>query len=96
MIEIILAIISLLTSCGWLVSGKKYRQEVRAAQAEAEQKEFDVSKEYVKEFRENIAKPLQEEVQKLRSAIEAVNTCSHRAECPVVDKLHEGAQSRKL
>lgn len=89
MIEIILAFISLLSGCGWLVSGRKYRQEVRAAKAEAEQKEFDVSKEYVKEFRENIAQPLQEEVQKLRAAIEAVNGCDHRHECPVVDRLHE-------
>ncbi|MCQ2295529.1 MAG: hypothetical protein MJZ67_07730 [Bacteroidales bacterium] len=89
MLQIILAALALIGNCGWLVSGKKYRQEVRAAQAEAEQKEFDVSKEYVKEFRENIAKPLQEEVQKLRAAIEAVNTCSHRDECPVVDRLHE-------
>lgn len=87
MIEIILALISLLASCGWLMSGRKYRQEVRAAKAEAEQKEFDISKEYVKEFRENIAQPLQEEVQKLRAAIEAVNSCEHRNECPVVEKI---------
>lgn len=92
MVEIILGIAAILGNCGWFVSGRKYRQEVRTARAEAEQKEFDLSAQYVKEFKENIARPLQDEVAKLRAAIEEVNACAHRDECPVIDKLHTPSQ----
>ena len=89
MTKIILAIITLLSSCGWFVSGRKYRQEVRKSRAEAEREELDLSVQYVKEFKENIYDPLQEEVRKLRTAIEAVGTCEHRDDCPVIDKLRD-------
>ena len=93
MIEILLGILALLGNCGWLLSGKKYRQEVRSAKADAQQKEFDLSAQYVKEFKENICAPLKEEVERLRTAIEAVNSCPHSDDCPVIDKLHEPSQS---
>lgn len=89
MAEIILAFVSLLSSCGWLVSGRKYRQEVRKSRAEAEREELDLSVQYIKEFKDNIYEPLQEEVRKLRTAIEAVGTCQHRDGCPVMDKLRD-------
>lgn len=89
MTEIILSLISLLAGCGWLVSGRKYRAEVRKAKAEAEREELDVSVQYIKEFKQNIYEPLQEEVRKLRTAIEAVGTCKHRSDCPVTDKLRD-------
>lgn len=87
MIEIILAIITLLSSCGWFVSGRKHRHEVRKAKAEAEQVEFNLSVQYVQEFKKNISEPLEEEIRQLRNAIKAVGTCEHRADCPVMDEL---------
>lgn len=87
MTKIILALITLLSSCGWIVSGRKYRQEVRKSSAEAEQEELNLSVNYVKEFQENIYEPLREEVHKLRTAIEAVGTCPRRDSCPVLDRL---------
>lgn len=87
MTEIILALIALLGNCGWFISGRKHRQEVRKAKAEAEKAELDLSVQYIKEFKTNIYDPLHQEVQKLRQAIEAVGTCDHRDDCPVVDQL---------
>lgn len=90
--EIILALISLLGGCGWFVSARKYRHEVRKTKAEAEREELDLSVEYVQKFNENIFEPLQREVKLLRLAIEEVGRCSHRADCPVMDKLHSVPQ----
>lgn len=89
MTKIILSLISLLSRCGWVVSGRKYRQEVRKAKAEAEREELDLSVQYINEFKENIYEPLQEEVKKLRTAIEAIGSCEHRDECPVMDRMHD-------
>lgn len=95
--EIILALIALLGNCGWFISGRKHRQEVRKAKAEAEREEFDVSVQYIKEFKDNIYVPLQKEVEKLRLAIDSVGRCEHRNECPVVDQLHSNsAKSENL
>ena len=80
--ELLLALLALLGNCGWFVSGRKYR-------AEAEREKFDLSKLYIDEFKSHIYDPLQEELQKLRTAIEAVGTCEHRDACPVVDKLRD-------
>ena len=89
MIKIIQTLVSLLSSCGWIVGGKKYKHEVRKSRAQAEKEELDLSVQYVKEFKENIYAPLQEEVRKLRTAIEAVGTCAHRDTCPIVNKLNK-------
>lgn len=90
-VSIILAVLALVGNCGWIVAKRKYRQEVRKAEAEADREEFNLSAEYVKEFKEQVYAPLSEELQKLRSAIDKVSTCALYPDCPVVrDLRHEG------
>lgn len=98
--EIILGIMTLVGGCGWAVNQHKYRQEVEGLKADNRQKDMDLSKDYVAEFKTNIAEPLQQEVGKLRQevtelrdAIERIGDCPHRDECPVRCQLvrqHEG------
>ena len=92
--SIILALIALLSGCGWIVSGRKYRQEVESLKADNRQKDMDLSKMYVDEFKENIAEPLRQEVRELRNevdllrnAIQSINDCPLAADCPVLDEL---------
>lgn len=92
--SIILALITLLGGCGWLVSGRKHRQEVESLKADNRQKDMELSKMYVDEFRENIAEPLRQEVRELRNevdllrnAIQRINDCPLAADCPVLDEL---------
>ena len=93
---IILAIISFLSGLGWMLDRKKHRQEVEALRADVKQKELYLSKDYVTEWRTYIAEPLQrevgelrQEVAELRHAIQAIDVCPHRAECPVLDELRK-------
>ena len=44
---------------------------------------------YVKEFNENIVKPLKEELAKNRAAINAVVTCPRYPDCPVVREVND-------
>ena len=60
--EIILGLFTLLSTCGWFVAGRKYRQEVESLRADNRMKDMELGKAYVDEFRSNIARPLQEEV----------------------------------
>ena len=62
--------------------------------ADNRQKEMNLSKDYVTEFRTYIAEPLQREVGELRievaglrDAIQRISDCPHRAQCPVRDQL---------
>ena len=93
--NIILSVLTLLGACGWFVSGKKHRQEVESLKADNRQKDMNLSKDYVTEFRAYIAEPLQQEVRELRTevnqlkdAIEKVNDCPYRSTCPVRKRLH--------
>ena len=94
--NIILATITLLSGCGWLVSGRKYRQEVESLKADNRQKDMELSKMYVDEFRENIADPLRLEVRELRTevdllrnAIQKINDCPLAPDCPVLGELQD-------
>ena len=97
--EIILGLITLLGGCGWVIDRKKHRQEVESLKADNRQKEMNLSKDYVTEFRTYIAEPLQrevselrDEVNQLRNAIQRIDRCPHRDHCPVYDGLRK--QSR--
>ena len=94
--EIILGLFTLLSTCGWFVAGRKYRQEVESLKADNRMKDMNLSKDYVTEWRTYIAEPLQrevgelrQEVAELRHAIQAIDICPHRAECPVLDELRK-------
>lgn len=58
--EIALAITTLLTASGWFVDGRKHRRQIEAMTIENKQKEMDLAKTYIDEFKANIAAPLQE------------------------------------
>ena len=97
---IILAIISFLSGLGWILDRKKHRQEVESLRADNRQKDMNLSKDYVTEWRTYIAEPLQREVGELRAevaqlrhAIQRIADCDYRAECPVLRKLQHSAKS---
>ena len=99
--EIILGVLTLLGGCAWFVNFRKDKQEAKGIRADNRQKEMDLSKMYVDEFNLNIVVPLQQRVQKLESqierlhdAIEGINSCPYRAECPVLGRMrkHEAGE----
>ena len=93
LVSIILALLALIGNCGWIVSGRKYKHEVRKAQIEANTEDFQLSKQYVDEFKTNIYEPLAEELQKLRVAIEKISSCPYYGQCPVLHQLHQPEDS---
>ena len=97
--EIILGVLTLLGGCGWLIDRKKHRQEVESLKADNRQKDMELSKQYVTEWRTFIAEPLQrevselrDEVNQLRDAIQRIDRCPHRDHCPVYDGLRKHAK----
>ena len=94
--EIILGALTLLGGCAWFVNARKDRQEARGIVADNRQKDMNLSKMYVDEFNLNIVVPLQQRVQKLESqierlhdAIEGINSCPYRTECPVLGRMRQ-------
>ena len=87
--SIILGLMTLLSGCGWFVSGRKHRQEVKALKADNRLKDMELGQMYVEQFEANIAEPLRrevrelrEEVKELRYELENVKKCScYRADC---------------
>lgn len=88
--SVVLAIITLLGGCGWLIDRKKHKQEIEGLKADNRHKDMELSKQYVTEFRTFIAEPLQhevselrQEVKELRDAIQRISDCPHSGDCPV-------------
>jgi hypothetical protein len=97
--SIVLALITALGGCGWLIDRKKHRQEIESLKADNRQKDMNLSKDYVTEWRTYIAEPLQrevgelrQEVAELRNAIQQIDRCPHRDTCPVYDSLQHKSQ----
>ena len=97
--SIVLSVLTLLGGCGWLIDRKKHRQEIESLKADNRQKDMNLSRDYVTEWRTYIAEPLQrevgelrQEVAELRHAIQAIDVCPHRAQCPVLDELRKQSQ----
>ncbi len=99
--SIVLAVITTMSGwTNWWLDRRKHRQEVEGLKADNRQKEMDLSKDYVNEFRTFIAEPLQhevvelrQEITELRHAIERVSDCPHSDSCPVRDELRLQKQS---
>lgn len=94
--SIIPSIVALLTACGWFVDGRLHRKKVKEQDIRNRQEEMELSKTYVTEFKENIAKPLQTEIKGLRrdvknlqKAIKQANNCDYHDNCPVLDELQK-------
>ena len=97
--EIVLGLFTLLSTCGWFVSGRKHRQEIESLKADNRQKDMNLSKDYVTEWRTYIAEPLQrevgelrQEVAELRNAIQRIADCPHSGTCPVRLQLQHKSQ----
>lgn len=97
--SIILGFFTLLSSCGWFVNYRRYKHEANGMKKENKIKDMNLSKMYVDEFNKNIAEPLRQEVRELRSkvdqlrdAIQRIDRCPHRAQCPVLDGLQRESQ----
>ena len=97
--SIIPSIVALLTACGWFVDGRLHRKKVKEQDIRNRQEEMELSKTYVTEFKENIAKPLQTEIKGLRrdvknlqKAIKQANSCDYHDNCPVLDELQNQQQ----
>ena len=94
--SIVLGVLTLVGGCEWIVDRRKHKQEVEGLKADNRQKDMELSKQYVTEFRTFIAEPLQkevselrQEVKELRDAIQRINDCAYRRECPVLGGLRQ-------
>ena len=93
--SVVLAVIGMVSGWfSWWLDRRRHKQEVEGLKADNRQKEMNLSKDYVTEFRTFIAEPLQrevgelrQEVTELRHAIELVSDCPHRDACPVLESL---------
>ena len=93
--SIILAVIGMVSGWfTWWLDRRRHKQEVEGLKADNRQKDMNLSKDYVTEFRTFIAEPLQREVGELRTevaqlrhAIQAIDVCPHRTGCPVADVM---------
>ena len=100
--EILLGLFTLLSTCGWFVNRRKYRQEIESLKADNRQKDMNLSKDYVTEWRTYIAEPLQREVGELRNevaalrnAIQKIDVCPHRDNCPVIEQYSTSNATRQ-
>ena len=101
--EIVVAVVTLLGGCAWVVNWRKDKQEAKGIVADNRQKDMNLSKMYVDEFNLNIVVPLQQRVQKLESqverledAIQGIGSCPYRAECPVLDRMRRDKEGEQL
>ena len=93
--SVLLAVITMVSGwVSWWLDRRRHRQEIEGLKADNRQKEMNLSKDYVTEFRTFIAEPLQrevgelrQEVKELRDAIQRIDRCPHRDNCPVYDSL---------
>lgn len=68
--SIVLGVFTLLSSCGWFVSGRKHRQEVKSLKADNRLKDMELGRLYVEQFQKDIAEPLRHEVRELREKVD--------------------------
>ena len=92
---IVMALVGMLSGWfTWWLDRRRHKQEVEGLKADNRQKDMNLSKDYVTEWRTYIAEPLQREVSELRTevaelrhAIQKIDACAHRAQCPIIDEL---------
>lgn len=97
---IVLALVGMVSGWfTWWLDRRRHKQEVEGLKADNRQKDMNLSKDYVTEFRTYIAEPLQrevgelrQEVAQLRHAIQAIDACAHRDSCPVINELQHSAK----
>ena len=98
--SVVLALVGMVSGwASWWMDRRRHRQEIEGLKADNRQKDMNLSKDYVTEFRTYIAEPLQrevgelrQEVKELRNAIQRIDRCPHRDMCPVVDGMQRKPQ----
>lgn len=102
--SIIIAMLGMV-SCWWtwFLDRRKHKQEVEGLKKDNRQKDMELAQQFVKDWQEYIAEPLQQDVDKLRlevaelrHAIESVSNCPYRDKCPVRDSMQHESYSDKL
>ena len=95
-LNILLSVLTLVAGGGWLFDRHRHKQEIESLKADNRQKDMNLSKMYVEEFKKNIAEPLRQEVRELRTeithlrnAIQKINDCPHSDACPVYSELQK-------
>ena len=98
--SVILGMLTMLSSFGWLFDRRRHKHEMEGLRADNRQKEMNLGKDYVTEWRTYIAEPLEREVgelrmevKKLRDAIQRIDRCPHRDNCPVLDWVRGDEES---
>ena len=61
-LNFILGVLTLIFGGGWIFDKHKHKQEVEGLKADNKQKDMNLSKMYVEEFKANIAEPLLRQV----------------------------------
>ena len=95
--SIVLAMVGMMSGwVSWWLDRRRHKQEVEGLKADNRQKDMNLSKDYVTEWRTYIAEPLQrevgelrQEVKELRDAIQRIDRCPHRDMCPVYDGMRK-------
>lgn len=94
--SIVLAIISLLGGCAWIVNYRKDKQEAIGLKKENQKKDMELSKMFVEQVDTYVVGPLRkdvdvlkERVNKLENAIQKIQDCPNWGHCPVWDELHK-------
>ena len=77
-----------------MLDRKKHRQEVEALRADVKQKELDLSKDYVTEWRTYIAEPLQREVGELRNEVAALRNAIQKINFVFLCHEREGGKPK--
>ena len=91
---IVAAVVTMVSGwVNWWLDRKKHKQEIESLKADNRMKDMELAQKFVDEFIKNIVRPLEarvdeltNEVNRLKDAIEKVNECPYRDNCPVRHK----------
>ena len=94
--SVVLAIISLIATTGWIINRKQRKQEGEGMKVDVRQKYLTCDTDLVRSFRDLVSKPieievikLRKEVNQLRDAIQGIYDCPYSRDCPVRERLRQ-------
>ena len=68
--SIILAVITLLGGCGWVIDRKKHYQEIESLKADIRQKDMELAEKFVTDWEKHVATSLKEDVRVLKEKVD--------------------------
>ena len=94
--SVVLAIISMIATTGWIINRHQRKQEVEGLKVDVRQKYLTCDTDLVKTFRDLISRPieievlnLRKEVNRLRDAIQGIYDCPYSHDCPVRERMRK-------